>query len=200
MFFCLLNSAAHVLQPTTVWVLLSTTYHIAIYRDPWDRLVSAYLNKAVKGDGYYSKNLHSPCKWFSFKDKRILTFPEFVDCILITAKDHHPNLVSRQSAVYLDIHWMPQVHLSLPCTTNYTLISQYNRFQMDAEFVVKYLKLNATIPVANQSKRKDNTSLSYYYKKLAPAQLKGLQELYTHDFKLFGFNRTIPSDWLKSNP
>ena len=179
---------------------MSTTYHIAIYRDPWDRLVSAYLNKAVHAEGYYTKYFHLPCRWFSFRVKRILTFPEFVECILSTAKRHHPNLASRQSGANVDIHWMPQVHLSLPCTTNYTLISKYNNFQKDVKFVVTYLKLNATIPVTNQSERKDNRSLSYYYRKLAAPQLKGLQELYTHDFKLFGFNRTIPSDWLKSNP
>ena len=88
------------------------------------------------------------------------------------------------------MHWVPQAHLSLPCTTNYTFIGKYNNFQKDAEFVINYLKLNATIPVTNQSERKGTTS--DYYRQLSPTQLKGLQELYTLDFELFGFNKTIP--------
>ena len=54
-------------------------------RNPWDRLVSAYKNKALNGP--YSLWLKTPCKWLK-EGMPPLTFPQFTRCIVDAARQY----------------------------------------------------------------------------------------------------------------
>ena len=53
-----------------------------IFRDPYERLVSAYNDKALHADGLYTKRYHLPCRWLNLTHNFTLKFPQFVDCII----------------------------------------------------------------------------------------------------------------------
>lgn len=133
-----------------------------------------------------------PCPWWTTKNKKILTFSQFVNCILIKAKKTKFRLDSRKAANVLDMHWMPQVHLSLPCKVEYNLIAKYDKFRESAKYIIQLLKLNSTLPERNVSER-GNMTTGDYIRQLNVTQLKDIQMLYKYDFSLFGFDTVIPA-------
>ena len=174
------------------------------FRNPYERLVSAYINKALQKNGTYVKQFSNPCHWLKIQEqfsKFKLTFSQFIDCLLFNAKtdfrkhsttSEQLDLSSRSAGIYLDHHWAPQVHLSKPCTTNYTLIGSHEHFVDDTSAIIKILNFNSTVPKANSSPRSYKKPLSYWYNQLEPAMISDLQELYRLDFQIFGYNSTPP--------
>ena len=174
------------------------------FRNPYERLVSAYINKALQKSGTYVKQFSHPCHWLKIQEQFSnfkLTFKQFVDCILFNAKAEFKkhsktpkqlDLSSRDAGIYLDHHWAPQVQLSNACTTNYTLIGSHEHFFDDTSAVIKILKFNSTVPKANSSPKSYKKPLSYWYNQLEPAMISDLQELYRLDFQIFGYNSTPP--------
>ena len=116
--------------------------------------MSAYINKALQKNGTYVKQFSNPCHWLKIQEqfsKFKLTFSQFIDCLLFNAKtdfrkhsttSEQLDLSSRSAGIYLDHHWAPQVHLSKPCTTNYTLIGKQEHFADDISAIIKILNFH----------------------------------------------------------
>jgi len=163
-------------------------------RDPYERLVSAYNDKALHADGLYTKRYHIPCGWLNLSHNYTLSFSQFVSCVIAKAEEQRKDpakIDSRHAAVALDIHWRPQSHLSLPCRLHYNLIGKYDRFSENSEFMINRLRLNATLS-RNNHKRKGEKSLHLWYQQLNPKLIEKLQDLYKYDFILFGFDSNPP--------
>ena len=168
--------------------------------------MSAYINKALQADGLYVRRFHMPCRWVTTAEafaNFTLTFKQFVQCLLYNARSNGRkalqgdltiplNLSSRGAGMYLDQHWAPQVHLSRPCDTNYTLIGHHEHFVEDFSATINILKYNVTVKKANSSPNSLKRSLSYWYRQLDMSMISDLQQLYKLDFKVFGFNSTPP--------
>ena len=107
------------------------------------------------------------------------------------AERHSSLMSSRHSGIYLDQHWAPQSHLSLPCHANYTFIGKQDHFQDNTRFMVGRLKLNVTLTRENSSSRLEK-SLEFWYRQLTSKAKRKLQALYKYDFLLFGFDPTPP--------
>ena len=174
-------------------------------RNPYERLVSAYNDKALSRNGLYTKRYHNPCSWLNISYNTTLTFPQFVDCIIKKAEKHSrtrgrtgnalpqsTTISSRSAAIWLDMHWVPQSHLSLPCRVDYNLMGKYDRFRDNSKFMIHRLGLNATLSSNNNHKNKSNMTLDDWYDKLSIVQLKKLKEFYKYDFLLFGFDSNPP--------
>ncbi|KAF6021947.1 hypothetical protein EB796_019746 [Bugula neritina] len=159
-----------------------------VIRDPWDRLVSAYINKAL--DKRFSYMFHLPCEWLK-NGMPPLSFPQFVTCILSRARTAGEQLSSPKASLLLNEHWQPLHTIALPCVTNYTLIADFSHFKEDTEALLKTLKLNATLTHRNASKNKH--TLSHYYNQLNDSMINDLAELYRYDFLLFGYDPTPPN-------
>ena len=149
-------------------VFASCCFHFFCYiflRDPYERLASAYTDKALRNNGLYLKTYNNPCDWFNMAYNTTLTFPQFVDCIIEKAERHSLLMSSRHSGIYLDQHWAPQSHLSLPCRANYTLIGKQDHFQDNTRFMVERLMLNVTLTRENSSSRHER-SIEFWYNQL----------------------------------
>ena len=152
--------------------------------------MSAYTDKALRNNGLYLKTYNNPCDWFNTAYNTTLTFPQFVDCIIEKAERHSSLMSSRHSGIYLDHHWAPQSHLSLPCRANYTFIGKQDHFQDNTRFMVERLKLNVTLTRENSSSRLEK-SLEFWYRQLTSKAKRKLQALYKYDFLLFGFDQHL---------
>lgn len=93
----------------------------------------------------------------------------------------------------LDIHWTPQYWSAQPCSTNYTLVGEFTHLADDMEAAIKMLHLNATAIQRNKGKVVANETLGYWYNQIPQDIKQDLQKIYTRDFEIFGFDRTIPS-------
>ncbi|XP_067950250.1 carbohydrate sulfotransferase 14-like [Watersipora subatra] len=146
-------------------------------RDPWERLVSAYINKAVEYN--YSRELHTPCSWESLEPyKPDLTFEQFLTCI---------NGGSQ------DMHWFPQSSLCNVCRVKFDFIGHLETVQEDAEFVIKHLGLNGTYPHSFASKKYSTKEvMEEWYQSIPATLLKSLARLYELDFMLHGYNPKPP--------
>ena len=166
-----------------------------VYRNPYERLVSAFQDKAVHAEGLYSKRFHAPCTWLTLNHTLSLTFSQFVDCIIENVEAHQQErsggLSSRQATIWLDMHWTPQSHLAVPCRVDYNLIGKHERFSKNSEFMIERLKLNATLTWENR-RNKLNIPLAYWFATLSVEQKLKLYAIYKYDFLLFGFDPSPP--------
>ena len=147
------------------------------YRDPWERLVSAYINKAV--DYNYSRITHSPCRWESMKPyKPDLTFEEFLTCVAEGSKD---------------MHWIPQWRLCNLCRINFDFIGHMETVKTDAAYVIAKIGLNASYPHSFPSKKYSAKKvISEWYKKIPIPLLQKLSLRYKIDFALHGYSDQPP--------
>ena len=145
------------------------------FRNPWDRLVSAYINKAVEYN--YSRILHTPCKWESMEPYKSepLTFRQFLTCIAQGSDD---------------MHWTPQWKLCDVCSIKYDFIGHLDTVSEDAAKVISDIGLNVTYPHSFASKLKKTNE--EWYKDIPVDILKKLQTKYQYDFELNGWNPEPP--------
>ena len=173
-------------------LISKTQTNFSCFRNPYERLFSAYIDKALQRKGLYVKQFNNPCHWLNTRKHFLrfkLAFEQFVDGLWSKAKmgfqKHSSNteyldLSSRSAGIYLDHHQAPQVQLSKPCTTSYTLIGSHEHFFDGTSAIIKILKFNLTV--------KANSSLKSY----KIIMISDLKELYRLDFKIFGYNSTPP--------
>jgi len=153
----------------------SRTYTAYFYfRDPWQRLVSAYINKAVEYN--YSRILHTPCKWERMKPyKADITFKQFLECIAHGSRD---------------VHWTPQWKLCSFCSISYDYIGHLETVKNDAAQVLQHLDINLTYPQIFSSKM--HKELSTWYADLPAKLLRQIFTLFKYDFLLHGYDSAPP--------
>lgn len=174
------------------------------HRNPYERLVSAYKDKALKRDGLYCKLWNNPCQWYNMDSTGILSFKQFVNCIVSKAQHVQDRLDSlgslqevglwrREAGMSLDHHWAPQVHLSVPCHSYYTLISKHEYFELDTVSVLHAFNMTVSdnhLPHHNQSP--GVTSLKQWYSQIDRKTMEDIRDLYKLDFELFGYDSMPP--------
>lgn len=150
-------------------------YHVLFnYRNPWDRLVSAYINKAVEYN--YSRILHTPCRHESMNPyKADLTFKQFLYCIADGSED---------------MHWTPQWRLCNVCQIKFDFIGHLDTVHEDAAHVIQEIGLNVTYPHSFASKLKKSNE--EWYKDLPSDLLSRLKKRYEYDFDLHGWDPQPP--------
>ena len=154
-------------------------YHLAVfcYRNPWERLVSAYINKAIEYN--YSRTLHTPCKWESMEPyKPDLTFSQFLTCIAAGSDE---------------MHWIAQWRLCNVCHVKFDFIGHMETVEEDAAHVIAQIRVNATYPHSFPSKKYSTKKvMKDWYKGLSADLLQKLIRKYQYDFELHGYDKQPP--------
>ncbi|XP_074653567.1 carbohydrate sulfotransferase 10-like [Tubulanus polymorphus] len=158
---------------------LKTYFKFLFVRHPFERLLSAYLDKIVRkyDKGYADLEpmiIRSARNDVKPGDRA--TFKEFAEFILLHYVD--------------DIHWASYERLCRPCDIAYSFIGKYgdtvendfklvqNRFHLEPE-----LAKTATLPHTYSSEK-----LNKYYKDLPQKLIDDLYEEYKADFILFDYD------------
>lgn len=95
--------------------LMVDGYLYFVCRDPWIRLLSAYIHSVIESD--YSLKWQRPCdytKYYPQGEKLNMTFVEFINCIIMRSY--------KKGAHNLDDQWRPQYQFCDVCNSKYTHI------------------------------------------------------------------------------
>jgi hypothetical protein len=154
-------------------------------RHPFERLVSAYLDKLARNNPIYHKILgtvivrKNPSR-LSMEMGDDVTFPEFVNFIVDEWRD---------GKRHLDVHWCPVVDLCLPCDMQFHFIGKFETLNQDVDYLLrKFNEIDLVRLFAGQPKAKTTSSLwKDFMNLISPQQLSDLDRINADDFGLFGY-------------
>lgn len=162
---------------------LSNYTKVMFTRHPLERLVSAYRDKLLHSEPYYSITVANEIRAMFRKNKdssEKVSFQEFVN--FITAKPPQD----------LDIHWKPMFLLCDPCNIHYDILGKYETLGLDSEHVLKTIGApeNLKYPslkTYSSEKRTDSDITLEYLRQLTSQQIEKIKKLYEMDFFLFNY-------------
>lgn len=171
-------------------------YNFMFVRHPFERLVSAYKDKAEKrytnkkAPIWYSNIWNTVIKKYRNSDNVTgdITFLEFVRYLMDTPPESY------------DSHWQTVISRCHPCSINYHFIGRMKTFQRDREFLMtqigaeKVLKYNDNKPRwLNRKNVEHETEQNHghfkkYYSQIHKEHVWRLYEIYHDDFKFFNYS------------
>ena len=167
-------------------------------RHPLARLLSAYINKMAKKKYqrqymeaiYKETNYRPPRSNGRNKTEIPIPFRAFVKYVIAT-QDHKDTF---------NIHWRPLIYRVHPCQIHYDFIGKFETIQNDTRYIFKHFFHDASLslPLSNSASTKTKKRQTYkksvkeYYAELTPKELEDIISVYSDDFEVFGYPRTVP--------
>uniref|UniRef100_A0A8B9QS86 Carbohydrate sulfotransferase n=1 Tax=Anas platyrhynchos TaxID=8839 RepID=A0A8B9QS86_ANAPL len=162
---------------------LSNYTKVMFTRHPLERLVSAYRDKLLHSEPYYSTTVANEIRAMFRKNKNSsekVSFQEFVSFII--AKPMNA----------LDIHWKPMFLLCDPCNIHYDILGKYETLGLDSEHVLKAIGAPESLQYPSlkrygSEKRTNGDITLEYLRQLNSEQIEKIKKLYEMDFLLFNY-------------
>jgi hypothetical protein len=166
---------------------LNTYFKFMITRHPYDRLVSAYINKIVYG------------RFVSLPGLRIRHLTTFLDILTMTSQDLTKltqNMTSSdqrkwRSFHHINRHWHEQLTLCHPCFIEYDYIGKLETIDDDQRYILPHIgATESVLTTLNKSTNKTDhqTSAEYHDALASYNKLRMLQQRYQMDFDAFGYD------------
>ncbi|KAK4311224.1 hypothetical protein Pmani_017258, partial [Petrolisthes manimaculis] len=182
-----------------------------IARHPLERLVSAYRNKILSGNRYYSRLYHTVLKSYPELGPGIQTnayssiggggaggagskikarthprttvpsFPQFVQYLV----DQH------RQGVKLDEHWTPVNTFCTPCLVPYDVYAKVETLEEDGNYIIFTAGINDVIKPKRINRSQDQPTdqvADKFLCQLTKTQMEGLLQLYKYDIELFQYD------------
>ena len=153
-----------------------------VFRDPLERLISAYVDKFAspginvpfhKTYGRKIISLYRPNATVeSLKHGSDVTFPEFVQFVL----DGYENA-----------HWMPSSKRCQPCTIGYDYYAATETASEDAGLIFHALGAPESLYLPHANEKKRSTNATKFYSLLRRNQLQQIINLFKDDYLMFGY-------------
>lgn len=181
-------------------------------RNPYHRIVSAYLDKVVKWPfesaeyqvqmyGLYGENHEMR----ALRNRTKPSFKEFLSAIekviamprTRTSDLNHPDSFEDNSS-RRDLHWRPQVELLHPDLIHFDFLGRFDRMDDDKQHVLKWMYRHTDRRMPETRRRlhttdpKDKVGLLQLLREDEAAR-QTLLRIYKSDFDRFGFSREVPS-------
>ncbi|XP_073994437.1 carbohydrate sulfotransferase 11 [Rhodnius prolixus] len=181
-----LASLANFTEPT-IAKLLTTYTKFLFVRHPFERLVSAFRNK-LEPNLMRSKYFQSRLGKYIVKRYRRkynstrssagddVTFEEFI------------SYLTQTRGAGLNEHWQAIHSLCSPCTISYDFVGKYETLTADSDFLLRAIGASQVVFPAAPKMHTTSTHLSMYFRRLAPAIIKELYQIYEMDFRLFSYD------------
>nr|XP_025043319.1 carbohydrate sulfotransferase 8-like [Pelodiscus sinensis] len=164
--------------------LLNSYTKVMFTRDPLERLVSAYRDKFLHSEPYYSITVANEIKAMFRKNKNStenVTFQEFI------------NFILTQKQEYLDVHWKPMFLLCDPCNIHYNIMGKFETLEEDSKHVLRIIGAPEDMhyphlkTYSSEKRTTDDITLAYL-RKLSSEQIQKIKKLYEMDFALFNYS------------
>lgn len=182
-------------------------------RNPYDRLVSAFVDKVVRPDfkSYeYKRQLHGLCgtsddacmtKFNSTKP----TFAEFVHGVSavlseprtrsddVSSPDAYESNDSRR-----DLHWRPQTELLHPDLVHMDFVGRFESLEDDRQVVLHWMRRHSGRSMPHRAKRKLHSSdpgikhSLFQQLREDPVLRNAVRQMYKDDFARFQYSTAVP--------
>ncbi|XP_068017526.1 carbohydrate sulfotransferase 8-like [Melanerpes formicivorus] len=170
-------------SPATQKEFLGNYTKVMFTRHPFERLVSAYRDKLLHSEPYYSVTVANQIKAMFRKTNQTsekVSFQEFVSFILANP----PNS--------LDIHWKPMFLLCDPCNIHYDILGKYETLGLDSEHVLRVIGAPKSLHYPSlkrygSEKRTNGDITLEYLRQLNSEQIEKIKRLYQMDFFMFNY-------------
>ncbi|NXU16228.1 CHST9 sulfotransferase, partial [Pardalotus punctatus] len=170
--------------PASQKEFLSNYTKVIFTRHPLERLVSAYRDKLLHSEPFYSITVANKIRAMFRKNTNSsekVSFQEFVSFII--ANPPHT----------LDIHWKPMFLLCDPCDIHYDIVGKYETLGLDSEHVLKAIGAPESLQYPSlkrygSEKRTNGDITLEYLRQLTSEQIEKLKKLYQMDFFLFNYS------------
>ena len=185
-------------------------------RHPFDRLVSAYLDK-IEGKGPMGEKGYRKLRFKLVEDYGSVNFQSFLKHVRATLQNYEKCIYAGQNKKCdsgIDVHWRPFYQRCAYCDMSYDFIGRMENFGADVMEVVERANLTSDISVEEalglQSHFTSNDSLQHgqntkseealalpikaspraleYFAKVDKSLIKDLLKLYLKDFQLFQYS------------
>ena len=165
-------------------------------RHPFERLVSAYRDKIETLKGFFQPIQEQ-------EHVKNITFETFVNYIIHEHEKRHSDplftdigtnaRLRLKGNLYLNPHWAQYSTLCHPCHIDYDYIVKFETMREDASFVLSKLGphhecLEEKYPELFNYSQSTSSVLGKYFSTLTAAQIERLKDMYSVDFKLFGYS------------
>ena len=149
----------------------AATFRFTSVRNPFERLVSCYLNKIVgRGeDAYLGRRM---------KDLGVGSLLSFLE------------VVARQRPLLRDVHCRAMVDLTHISAVRYDDIVRYETFEADLRRIMA--RLNAPSLDIPTAARNRTDAASHLHELLGPRECDLIREIYRRDFEIFGYSMDLP--------
>jgi chondroitin 4-sulfotransferase 11 len=167
-------------------------FKFVFVRHPFDRLISAYIDKFGSQKSEYWTELAptilrryraNPSRR-SLRQGNDVRFDEFIKYI-VDPRSHPLN----------DFHWSPQTELCQPCRVGYDFIGHYETLYDDADYVLAKLRLTGDkfrFPRRHPSKlNRWETRVRTMFANTSQEHITRLKDIYRYDFQLLGYDPII---------
>lgn len=162
--------------------MLKSYIKIVFVREPFERFLSAYLNKFhSEWNGYYyqrfGRHIINKYRPGHPNDKNV-TFDEFV------------QYVGNSRVEGLDLHWQTYDRLCHPCAVNYDFIGKFENLEEEARHVLEISNISRELNISFPQFRPSNTSLKvpFYYSQIPKERLSKIVQLYAGDSEMFQYD------------
>ncbi|KAH7967503.1 hypothetical protein HPB49_025258 [Dermacentor silvarum] len=157
---------------------------VLFVRHPFERLVSTYIDKALRGpvEMAWAYNIY----WYKipgvYAEQRSPTFSEFVEFVLST------------TAESADVHWSPYYARCQPCLLDYDFIGKLETAGRDFPLFFSLAGIEGKADVLGHDNSRHTvsginaTDAKHYFKQLSFHQVMRLYAWYFYDFELFDYD------------
>ena len=164
--------------------MLKTYFKFVFVREPFERFLSAYLNKFQTWNDYYYQHfgryIIKQYRPGHPNDKNV-TFDEFVQYVI---NSRGPGW---------DPHWQTYDRLCHPCAIHYDFIGKFENLDEEARHVLEISNISRKLNVSFPHVRPSSTSLKIplYFSQIPKERLSRIVRSYTGDSEMFQY------DWPK---
>ncbi|KAJ7384480.1 Carbohydrate sulfotransferase 11 [Desmophyllum pertusum] len=160
--------------------MLNTYFKFMFVREPFERLLSAYLDKFYSGDpafhNNYGKEIVRRYRPGSRPEDKNITFDEFV------------NYVINIGNGYWNEHWQTYDKLCHPCAVHYDFIGRFENLEEEARYVLSGISRNLSVSFPQVNPSNTSTKVPFYYSQIPRERLYKVVQLFGGDSKMFGYD------------
>ncbi|XP_014676351.1 PREDICTED: carbohydrate sulfotransferase 14-like, partial [Priapulus caudatus] len=177
-------------------------YKFMFIRDPYERLLSAYMDKFGQPNPYFQKTYgktiirryrHNATR-AALVSGRNVTFVEFLTYLSRPTSFHDdPEIRAIYRHSGHNRHWARYMDLCNPCSVDYDFIGDYANIEAEAQIVLEESGLAGVVEYptrsgTNYSRPRTSQLVANMYASVPDALLRVIEQIYAIDFELFGFD------------
>lgn len=164
-------------RPFDAFVARSDIFKFCFVRNPYSRLLSAYLNK-IKGNRPEKLDvlIHLNSNYPDLEQE--ISFPAFID------------IIRNQTPREMNTHWRPQYYQTFQNQISYDFVGRLENFDADLSYVLSKFRPNYAEFISNELRHATGADdlLNEYY---TPELGKIVREIYEVDFESFGYDTRL---------